>query len=62
MKLYAVEQLDLEPPTFIFSVNDPKLVHFSYRRYLENVIRDELFPFPGTPLRMVFRGRPDKKR
>ncbi|MCD4738862.1 MAG: ribosome biogenesis GTPase Der, partial [Anaerolineae bacterium] len=62
MKLYQVAQLDIEPPTFIFSVNDSSLVHFSYRRYLENVIREEIFPFPGTPLRMVFRGRAKKRR
>jgi len=62
MKLYQVTQLEIEPPTFIFSVNDSSLIHFSYRRYLENVIREEIFPFPGTPLRLVFRGRAKKKR
>ena len=43
-------------PTFIFFVNDAKLVHFSYRRYLENVLR-ERFGFEGTALRLTFRGR-----
>ncbi len=44
------------PPTFIFFVNDAELVHFSYRRYLENRIR-QAFGFEGTPLKMVFRNR-----
>jgi len=46
------------PPTFVFFVNDPKLLHFSYRRYLENQIRKE-FGFVGTPIRMSFRGKND---
>lgn len=62
MKLYYVTQPETTPPTFVFFINDPSLVHFSYRRYLENVIRDELFPFPGTPLNLVFRGHDRRKR
>jgi GTP-binding protein len=62
MKLYYVTQPEMVPPTFIFFINDPSLVHFSYRRYLKNVIRDELFPFPGTPIRLVFRGHKRRKR
>jgi GTP-binding protein len=53
--LYAT-QADVNPPTFIFFVNDAKLVHFSYRRYLENKIR-HAFGFKGTPLRFIFRSR-----
>ena len=53
--LYAT-QAAVNPPTFVFFVNDPRLTHFSYRRYLENQIR-ELYPFPGTPLVMRFRPR-----
>ncbi|MGC9399611.1 MAG: ribosome biogenesis GTPase Der [Anaerolineae bacterium] len=61
LKLYYVTQPDVAPPTFVFFVNDPALVHFSYERYLENTIRERLYAFPGTPLRLVFRGH-EKKR
>jgi GTP-binding protein len=44
------------PPTFVIFVNDPELIHFSYRRYLENRIRDE-YGFQGTPIRLIFRAR-----
>ncbi len=47
-------QVRTDPPTFLFHVNDPKLVHFSYIRYLENCIRAE-YQFTGTPLRLSFR-------
>ena len=53
--LYAT-QSGVSPPTFVFFVNDAKLVHFSYHRYLENRIR-EVFGFTGTPLKFVFRAR-----
>ena len=49
-------QADVNPPTFVFSVNDPALVHFSYRRYLENKLR-QAFGFSGTPIRLVFKPR-----
>ena len=49
----GVRQVDINPPTFLFSVNDPK-VHFSYRRYLENRIR-EAFNFRYAHLRLVFK-------
>ena len=49
----GVRQVDVNPPTFVFSVNDPK-VHFSYRRYLENRIRTA-FDFRHTHLRLVFK-------
>lgn len=48
------------PPTFVFYVNDPNLLHFSYERYLENRIR-EIYPFIGTPIRLTFRGRPQSR-
>lgn len=57
--LYAT-QVAVAPPTFVFFVNDPARVHFSYSRYLENRLRD-YYPFPGTPLRLVFRAREDKE-
>src|SRR4029077_18710052 len=44
------------PPTLFFFANDAASVHFSYRRYLENRLRDT-FGFAGTPLRLVFRDR-----
>jgi GTP-binding protein len=53
--LYAT-QSSVDPPTFIFFVNDTRLVHFGYERYLENQLREN-FGFEGTPLRLVFRGR-----
>jgi GTP-binding protein len=46
----------VDPPTFVFHVNDPKLLHFSYSRYLENQIR-AVYPFTGTPLRLSYRKR-----
>jgi GTP-binding protein len=53
--LYAA-QVRSDPPTFLFHVNDPTLVHFSYKRYLENRLREE-YGFTGTPLRLAFRAR-----
>jgi GTP-binding protein len=53
--LYATHA-EVNPPTFVFFVNSPKLVHFAYRRYLENRLREE-FGFTGTPIRFVFKGR-----
>jgi GTP-binding protein len=53
--LYAT-QAAVAPPTFVIFVNDPELIHFSYRRYLENRIRGE-YGFLGTPIRLVFRAR-----
>ncbi len=61
LKLYYASQVGIAPPTFALSVNDPALVHFSYQRYLENRIR-EIYAFPGTPIRVVFRAhKKDKK-
>jgi GTP-binding protein len=54
LRIRRVRQVGVNPPTFVFSVNDPKLLHFSYRRYLENQIRDK-FGFNRTHLRLVFR-------
>jgi len=56
LKFYYMTQADVSPPTFIFFVNDPTLVHFSYKRYLENQLR-ETFGYAGNPIRMSFRGR-----
>jgi GTPase len=54
LKLYYVHQEDVNPPTFVFKVNSPKLVHFSYQRYLENQFR-RVLGFKGTPLRFIFK-------
>ena len=54
--LEAVRQVDTNPPTFVFSVDNPSLVHFSYQRYLENHLR-QWFGFTHTHLRLVFKRR-----
>jgi GTP-binding protein len=54
LHIHHVTQPEVAPPTFVFYVNDPELLHFSYQRFLENCIR-EAYPFPGTPIRMTFR-------
>ena len=50
----GVTQVAVNPPTFVFKVNNTKLVHFSYKRFLENKLR-ESFGFTGTPLRIDFK-------
>jgi GTP-binding protein len=55
-RIYYATQVRSEPPTFLLYVNDPKLAHFSYMRYLENRLR-ETYPFLGTPIRLVLRPR-----
>ena len=57
LKIYYVTQAQVNPPTFIFFVNDPQALHFSYERYLENQLR-AAFDFKGTGIRMYFRARP----
>jgi GTP-binding protein len=56
LRFYYATQAGVDPPTFVFFVNDRRLVHFSYRRYLENQIRRR-YSYLGTPLRLVFRSR-----
>ncbi len=56
LKMYYGTQVRSNPPTFMVYVNDPKLAHFSYRRYLENQLRAE-YGFLGTPIRIVMKGR-----
>lgn len=56
LKIYYATQAEVNPPTFVFFANDARLVHFTYRRYLENKLR-EAFGFAGTPLRLVFKTR-----
>ncbi len=54
LKIYYITQVSVGPPTFIIFVNDKKLMHFSYTRYIENKIR-EAFGFVGTPLKFIVR-------
>jgi GTP-binding protein len=56
LKIYYGAQVRNDPPTFLLHVNDPKLSHFSYMRYLENRIR-QAHAFVGTPVRIVLRAR-----
>ncbi|MCL4867476.1 MAG: ribosome biogenesis GTPase Der [Anaerolineae bacterium] len=56
LKFYYMTQVGVAPPTFVFFVNRPEWVHFGYQRYLENRLR-ETFPFVGTPIKLLFRGR-----
>ncbi len=56
LKIYYSTQDDVCPPRFVVFVNDSELVHFSYKRYLENVLR-KAFDFSGTPIRILFRNR-----
>jgi GTP-binding protein len=56
LKLYFMSQVAVNPPVFLFHVNDTRLVHFTYKRFLENQIREE-YPFEGTPIRLSFRPR-----
>jgi GTP-binding protein len=54
LKIAFADQVRTDPPTFLFHVNDPELVHFTYKRYLENCLRRE-YAFTGTPIRLSFR-------
>ncbi len=60
-KFYYATQPEVKPPTVVLFVNDPELVHFSYRRYLANAFR-EAFALDKTPLSFIFRPRPRKER
>jgi GTP-binding protein len=56
LKIYYMTQVAIKPPTFILFVNNSELLHFSYRRYLENQIRQN-FGFKGTPIHFIVRNR-----
>jgi GTP-binding protein len=56
IRLYYITQAQTKPPTFVLSVNYPEGMHFSYRRYLQNQLRDT-FGFVGTPIRLVARAK-----
>lgn len=56
LKIYFVSQTGVNPPKFTFNVNNKNLVHFSYKRYLENKIREN-FDLQGTPIIMQFKNK-----
>ncbi|AYV34539.1 ribosome biogenesis GTPase Der [Erysipelothrix rhusiopathiae] len=56
LKVFYASQVSTVPPTFVIFVNDPELCHFSYKRYLENALRNA-FDFTGTPIRILIRKR-----
>ena len=58
LKIYYMTQTSVAPPTFVIFCNSEELFHFSYRRYIENCIRDA-FGFNGTPIRIVVRQKGD---
>ncbi len=60
LKVYYVTQIGTKPPTFVFFVNDPGCLHFSYERYLENKLR-ESFDFSGTGIKLEFRERKEQR-
>lgn len=59
-RIYYVTQIDVRPPRFLVSVNDPKLIHYSYRRYLVNELR-KAYGFTGVPLLVGYRSHKEKK-
>lgn len=61
LKIFYATQVGVNPPSFVFFVNDAHLLHFSYQRYLENRLR-EAFGFAGTPLRLIFRSRGEQEK
>ncbi len=56
LKIYYATEVSVQPPTFVIFVNDEALVHFSYKRYMENYFR-KTFGFAGTPIKIIFRNR-----
>lgn len=56
LKIYYASQVGIKPPTFVFFVNDPNLMHFAYQRYLENILR-EAFGYVGNPLQFKLKQR-----
>ncbi len=60
LKVYYITQVAVKPPTFVLFVNDTTLMHFSYRRYLENFFR-KTFDFSGTPIKIIVRQRGEEE-
>ena len=61
LRIYYITQVAVKPPTFVIFVNDKKLMHFSYTRYIENKLR-EAFGFSGTALKFIIRERKNEKK
>ncbi|MFQ6132210.1 MAG: ribosome biogenesis GTPase Der [Armatimonadota bacterium] len=61
LRIYYATQAEVCPPTIVLFVNDPKLMHFSYERYLRNALRKE-FGFQGTPIRLSLKPRREARR
>ena len=59
LKIFYANQVAVCPPTFVLFSNDPQYLHFSYKRYLENRLRDS-FDFSGTGIQIEYRERKDK--
>ncbi|MCL2204285.1 MAG: ribosome biogenesis GTPase Der [Defluviitaleaceae bacterium] len=59
-RIYYITQVSIKPPTFVLFVNDKRLMHFSYLRFLENRIR-EAFGFDGTPIHLITRNRGERE-
>ena len=60
LKIYYMTQIGIQPPTFVIFCNSAELFHFSYRRYLENCLRD-VFGFKGTPIKLIIRERGEEQ-
>ena len=60
LRIYYMTQVSTKPPTFVIFVNSRELMHFSYRRYLENQLRDA-FGFSGTPIHFIVREKGEKE-
>ena len=59
LKILYATQVGVKPPSFVLFVNDTELMHFSYKRYLENQVREH-FGFEGSPIRMILRQKDEK--
>ncbi len=60
VKVQYITEVSTNPPTFVLFVNDAKLINFSYKRYLENRLREKI-DFSGTPIKLIIRGKEDKE-
>lgn len=59
-RIQGIRQIGVRPPSFVISCRHPELIHFSYRRYLENRLRSH-FGFQGSPIRMIYRSGPGRR-
>lgn len=60
LKIYYMTQIGIQPPSFVIFCNSAELFHFSYRRYIENCLR-EIFGFKGTPIKLIIRERGEEQ-